>query len=196
MHTVFLYAHGKNGADFCRRGDDAPLQKGEVCCVWTPCFGAVWGDAYLFFCGRVPFVLAGAEPDLCGRARAQSQVTLALPAPRGGFYDCRNRPLTGLHQTWQAVCIPGQDSYGRLYRYAGPEQQSLLYQQRNARRPFLVELEQDLSQQGIRCFPVTQRYGAAPLACHLLGYLDGEEQGVGRAGSSPGIGLVRSGGAG
>lgn len=112
------------------------------------------------------------------RARAQSQVTLALPAPRGGFYDCRNRPLTGLHQTWQAVCIPGQDSYGRLYRYAGPEQQVLLYQQRNARRPFLVELEQDLSQQGVCCFPVTQRYGAAPLACHLLGYLDGEEQGV------------------
>lgn len=112
------------------------------------------------------------------RARAQSQVTLALPAPRGGFYDCRNRPLTGLHQTWQAVCIPGQDSYGRLYRYAGPEQQALLYQQRNARRPFLVELEQDLSQQGVCCFPVTQRYGAAPLACHLLGYLDGEEQGV------------------
>lgn len=112
------------------------------------------------------------------RARAQSQVTLSLPTPRGGFYDCQGRPLTGLHQTWQAVCIPGQDSYGRLYRYADPRQQALLYQQRNVRRPFLAEIRQDLSDQGVSCFRVAQRYGPAPLACHLLGYLDGEGRGV------------------
>lgn len=112
------------------------------------------------------------------RARAQSTVTLSLPVPRGGFYDCRGRPLTGLHRTWQAVCIPGQASYGRLYRYAGPQQQAQLYQQRNARSPFLVEIRQDLSDQGVPCCPVAQRYGPVPLACHLIGYLDGEGRGV------------------
>ena len=49
------------------------------------------------------------------RAAGQSVVTLPLPARRGNFYDCENHLLTGLQTGWYALCLPGTDSYARLY---------------------------------------------------------------------------------
>lgn len=112
------------------------------------------------------------------RAAAQSTVTLTLPARRGNFYDCKGRLLTGLGEQWLALCLPGGENYARLYPYASPAGQAVLYQKRNASRPFLVEVQQDASALGVSCYPVPRRYGDAPLAAALLGYLDGEGHGV------------------
>ena len=114
------------------------------------------------------------------RASAQSEAVLRLPAARGNFYDCDGLPLTGLSEQWLALCFPGEGSYARLYPYADADGQAVLYRERNASRPFLLEVAQDVRGLGVRCYAVPRRYAAAPLAEHLIGYLDGE--GLGAAG--------------
>ena len=112
------------------------------------------------------------------RAAAQSTVRLALPARRGNFYDCKGRLLTGMGCRWLALCLPGQGSYTRLYTLAETAGQMQLYQKRNAARPFLLDVGQDVSVLGVRSYAVPRRYGDAPLAAVLLGYLDREGHGV------------------
>ena len=112
------------------------------------------------------------------RAAAQSTVRLALPARRGDFYDCKGRLLTGMGCRWLALCLPGQGSYTRLYTLAETAGQVQLYQKRNAARPFLLDVGQDVSVLGVRSYAVPRRYGDAPLAAALLGYLDRAGHGV------------------
>ena len=112
------------------------------------------------------------------RAEAQSTATLMFPARRGNFYDCNGHLLTGLGEQWLALSLPGEGSYTKLYPYASKAGQAMLYQKRNASRPFLVEVTRDVSAMGAWCYAVPRRYGDAPLASALLGYLDGEGHGV------------------
>lgn len=118
------------------------------------------------------------NPTYAARAEAQSTVQLELPARRGNFYDYDGLPLTGLGERWFALCIPGQGNYTKLYPLAGAAEQAKLYQKRNASGPFLLEVGQDLAWIGVPCYSVPRRYGSAPLAPALLGYLDGEGHGV------------------
>lgn len=116
--------------------------------------------------------------EYAARAAAQSETVLRLPAIRGNFYDCDGLPLTGTTEQWLALCFPGEGSYARLYSYTDEEGQALLYRNRNSARPFLLEVSQDVSGLGVQCYAVPRRYAAAPLARHLLGYLDGEGHGA------------------
>lgn len=112
------------------------------------------------------------------RAAAQSEAVLRLPAARGNFYDCDGLPLTGLSEQWLALCFPGESSYARLYPYADADGQARLYRERNTSRPFLLDVVQDVSRLGVRCYAVPRRYAAAPLAEQLIGYLDSEGHGA------------------
>lgn len=112
-----------------------------------------------------------------GRRRRAKRFSACLR--RGGnFYDCDGLPLTGLSEQWLALCFPGEGSYARLYPYADADGQAVLYRERNASRPFLLEVAQDVRGLGVRCYAVPRRYAAAPLAEHLIGYLDGEGRGA------------------
>ena len=48
----------------------------------------------------------------------------------------------------------------------------------NTSRPFLLDVVQDVSGLGVRCYAVPRRYAAAPLAEQLIGYLDSEGHGA------------------
>ena len=54
----------------------------------------------------------------------------------------------------------------------------MLYRERNTSRPFLLDVVQDVSGLGVRCYAVPRRYAAAPLAEQLIGYLDSEGHGA------------------
>ena len=95
------------------------------------------------------------------RAAAQSVVTLRLSARRGNFYDCDGHLLTGLGTKWEALCVPGEGNYTRLFSCTDVAGQALLYQKRNALAPFFLEVEQDVSALGIFCWPVSVRSPAA-----------------------------------
>lgn len=91
------------------------------------------------------------NPAYAARAAAQSVVTLRLPARRGNFYDCDGHLLTGLGTKWEALCVPGEGNYMRLFSCTDAAGQTLLYQKRNALAPFFLEVEQDVSELGISC---------------------------------------------
>lgn len=139
----------------------------------------VYGVLLLLFAvvlGRL-YLIAGNE-GYAGTARAQTITTLPLQAERGGFYDTNGVPLTGYSQRYYALSVPGESSYARLFGHVSYAGQNLLYQNRNAAAPFLVEVDGDLTAEGIYTYTVPQRYLPAPIAPHLLGYLDGTGSGV------------------
>lgn len=125
------------------------------------------------------------------RAKAQSEAELPLPARRGNFYDCSGRLLTGMEPCWQALCIPGENSYARLYDSTDGAGQALLYRNRNRAAPFLLEVSRDLSAQGIACYPSVRRYPETPLCQHLIGYLGSDS--CGAAGLEKALDSVLSG---
>lgn len=111
-------------------------------------------------------------------AAAQTANSLALPVRRGDFYDRCARPLTGVVPHWYALCVPGDSSYAALFPFVPFAAQAQLYDRRNSMVPFLIEVDRDLSPEGIFTAADAQRYLPVPIARHLIGYLNGEGQGV------------------
>lgn len=111
-------------------------------------------------------------------AGAQSAQVTELPRERGNFFDRDGQLLTGRIPEWYALCIPGDISYAALFPYVSYAEQTDLYEKRNTTQPFLIEVSQDLRSAGIPTYESAQRYLSTPIAVHLLGYLDGEGNGV------------------
>lgn len=132
--------------------------------------------AYSVVMGRL-FLLARNRA-FADTAQAQTVTTLQLDSSRGNIYDCKGRNLTAYGVEYYALSIPGESSYARLFNYVPYAGQSLLYSRRNSHEPFLVPVEEDLSAQGIYTYAVPGRYFPVPVAPHLLGYVNGEGEGV------------------
>ena len=132
--------------------------------------------AFSVVLGRL-FLLAQNQ-DYANTAQAQTITTLPLDSSRGDLYDCKGRNLTSYGVKYYALSIPGESSYARLFNYVPYAQQSLLYSLRNSHEPFLVQVDQDLSAQGIYTYAVPGRYFPVAVAPHLLGYVNGEGEGV------------------
>ena len=120
----------------------------------------------------------GTDTLYAASAGGQSASVTALPQQRGIFYDNTGRPLTGTVPRWYALCIPGDASYARLFPYVPFAAQTELYEYRNSVTPFLIEVEQDLTPQGIYTYRGAERTLPVPIATHLLGYLNGDGVGV------------------
>lgn len=112
------------------------------------------------------------------RAQSQTVTTLELSSARGDFYDHTGQKLTGAQTVYYALCIPGEESYVRLFDWVDLGTQSYLYQKRNAAVPFLVPVDRDLTDQGVYTYQATERYAANAVCVHLLGYLNDAGEGV------------------
>lgn len=136
--------------------------------VFLLAFAVVMGRLYLLATNR----------EYAQNAQQQSVTRLELEPSRGNIYDCRGVRFTGGDPRYFALSIPGESSYTQLFQYVPYKSQDLLYEKRNALAPFLIEVDRDLSQQGIYTYAVPQRYPEMPIAEHLLGYVDGEGKGA------------------
>lgn len=117
--------------------------------------------------------------DLTQAAQRQSSYRLDVAQTRGAFYDCNGQPLTDLESDTVAAVSPSVEAMEALAQAITGPQRSGVLQQLQEGKPFLCSLEQGpLSAQGVSCFAVTRRYGAHPIAPHLLGYLDGDGRGA------------------
>lgn len=132
--------------------------------------------AFALVLGRL-FLLAQNQ-DFADTALAQTVTTLPLEGARGNLYDCKGRCLTSYGLEYYALCVPGESSYARLFDHTSYAGQSLLYSRRNSSEPFLVQVDADLTDQGVYTYAVPQRYFPAPVAPHLIGYLNGDGRGV------------------
>lgn len=120
----------------------------------------------------------GTDTAYAASAGGQSRSETELPAQRGNFYDSSGRALTGVVPRWYALCIPGDASYATLFPYVPFSAQAELYERRNSVTPFLIEVDRDLTAEGIYTFAGAQRSLPLPFAPHLLGYLNGDGVGV------------------
>lgn len=139
-----------------------------VCCVLTALFCVVLCRTFW----------VGTDTAYAASAGAQTVSDTALPRRRGNFTDRNGKLLTGVKQKYYALCIPGDASYSTLFPYVSYTAQAMLYEKRNAGTPFLVEVERDLSLQGVYTFASAQRYLPMAISSHLIGYLDSEGHGV------------------
>lgn len=131
-------------------------------------FGVVLGRLYLL----------ASNQQYAATAQRQTVTHIPLEPRRGNIYDCMGRSFTGGAPRYFALSIPGESSYARLFQYVPYQKQNLLYQKRNALAPFLVEVDRDLTDQGIYTYTVPCRYPEVPLAEHLVGYVNGSGEGV------------------
>ena len=132
--------------------------------------------AFSVVIGRL-FLLAQ-NTDYAQTAKNQTITTLTLEQQRGNLYDTNGHCLTRAENRYFALSIPGESSYAELFQYVSYEEQATLYKKRNAISPFLVEVNGDLNDLGVYTYTVPQRYYGIPIAEHLIGYLDGDGQGV------------------
>lgn len=120
----------------------------------------------------------GTDTAYAASAGGQSASLTELPQRRGDFYDRSGRPLTGTVPRWYALCIPGDASYATLFPYVPFAAQAELYERRNSVTPFLIEVDRDLTADGIYTYKGAQRTLPLPFAEHLLGYLNADGVGV------------------
>ena len=150
-----------------RKGETTPMsiRRLAVLCIAMLCAGM------LVLC-RVFWIAA--DQSYAASAAAQTVSETVLPIRRGNFYDRIGRPLTGVTPRWYALCIPGDSSYATLFPFVPFAQQAQLYARRNSITPFLIEVENDLSANGVFMVADARRYLPTPIARHLIGYLDGD----------------------
>ena len=145
---------------------------------WKRLLGLYAAIVFCFWVVLCRLYVVACNTGYAARARRQTVTTLELPPARGNFLDRNGVRLTGTGTGWYALCVPGEDSYTRLFDFAQGTDQKLLYRRRNARTPFLVQVNRDLSPEGIFTVPQPVRYPELPLCPHLIGYLDAAGQGV------------------
>ena len=106
----------------------------------------------------------GQQTAYAASAGGQSVQTLALPRARGDFYDRTGRRLTGLSPRYYALCLPGDAGYTALFPDVPYAEQGLLYERRNLASPFLIQVDRDLTAQGITTCTVPQHFGGSTAA--------------------------------
>lgn len=131
--------------------------------------------AFMFIAGRV--AMLSANRAYAAAAFAQSATYTPLDAGRGNLYDCHFTPLTNAVRQKCVLISPTRDSYYDLFDLVPAESRPDLYESIQKSRPFLLPVTGEAGEK----YPVfyqTQRYFPQPIAQHLIGYLDGEGNGV------------------
>lgn len=113
--------------------------------------------------------------DAAGR---QSIYKLTVGTSRGNIYDANMNLLVGSTKKTVAAVIPTIENISVLNTVLGEEKRSLLGSALENGKPFVVELEENIEQDGIDVFEVPVRYSAGQLAVHVIGYLDSEGNGA------------------
>lgn len=131
-------------------------------------------------CAALMFVRVGSiavDPELADTAATQSRYTLTFGTTRGQIYDCRMRPLVDQEERFLAACLPMPENMAAL------SSSSILLGDiaalSESGRPFLVSCafpQTDIP--GVEIFSVTRRSSSDQLARHIVGYCDGDGNGV------------------
>ena len=104
--------------------------------------------------------------------------TVEIKDSRGDFYDCKGEKLTGDECVYYVVFLPCDES---LLRFAtetsGEERDEGLKNLRN-NKPAVIKRKNKISGKGIYSFKTAERYGENLGLEHIIGYLNGEGNGV------------------
>lgn len=120
--------------------------------------------------------ILASRPVLQTTGQIQSTRTLTVYSGRGTIYDCKLDALTNRETAYRAAVIPTEESISRLIGHCDRSKQQLEELLENG-TAFVCTIDKPtLASEEILVFAVKERYDG--LASHLLGYLDGEGNGV------------------
>lgn len=111
-------------------------------------------------------------------ANNQSSYTIEIARTRGGIYDCKLNRLTDTKKGNIISVLPSDQSIAAVAKYVTGTARHTILEQMKDRLPFAARTEEKIYSQDIENFSVAERYSEKPIAPHIIGYLDGEDNGV------------------
>lgn len=113
-------------------------------------------------------------------ADRQSSYVLNIDTKRGQIYDCNFTPLVETQTEYIASVLPVREAANTIFAQLETlEEREAVYKQFEEQKPFLYRLKNnDVYSKGIDVFEVTKRYSSTQIAAHVIGYLNGDEDGV------------------
>lgn len=136
------------------------------CCVFV---------AALAFCCILRLIRVGST--VLPAAALQNTVSVEVESGRGLIYDCKGRSVYTKKQQ-ACVFLPCLQSLQTVQNYCGGSTLQQALQRLNNNLPFVLLQENKINQKGVYCTPVVNRAQAPYGLEHLLGYVNGEGQGV------------------
>lgn len=107
----------------------------------------------------------------------QGKYTVTVAHARGTVYDCEMRRLTNTTSKTVAVLPPTAKAVAAVTEYLGNNAMTALEQLKSG-KPILCEVTSDFECEGAYTSTVDAELATDQLACHLIGYIDGEGKGV------------------
>lgn len=141
--------------------------------------------AIVVFCALViafvglEFRIAGIGTGSVQAANTASAMTIDVASLRGTVYDCKLRELTNAETEIYAAAKPTNQAAALLKENLLPEVFESVKERMSTGKPVVVKTESAIENSAdIKSFFVPQRYYGNSLACHVIGYLDAEKNGV------------------
>ena len=119
---------------------------------------------------------AGNNSHFLQAAGTQSLYSTEIASSRGVIYDCNLEPLTNTDSQILAVCTPTAQCLSQLMPIA--EESIDMESAIQEGKPVVVPVESKEDIDGVRYFTVSRRYSSDSLCTNLIGYIDGEGNGV------------------
>lgn len=117
--------------------------------------------------------------DVRQAAAASSSKTLDVATLRGTVYDCKMRRLTNAEYDIYAAAKPSVESLAALKGKVMPDIFESVMQKMSKGNPVAVRVEEAPEEnENIICERIPRRYSAAFTACHIIGSIDSEGNGI------------------
>lgn len=108
----------------------------------------------------------------------QSTYTLQVASARKTIYDCNLQPLTNTEKRYVAAVAPSVENIGQLQSVTTDSQRNEIFSSYENGKPFLIQIESPLNENGIVSFPIYKRYSSPQPASNLIGYLENASNGI------------------
>lgn len=112
-------------------------------------------------------------------ANSYSSMTVDLATLRGTVYDCNLQPLTNGETQLYAAAKPSGYSLGQLKSKVLPDVFDYVMERMSQGKCVAVKIDSPIAENNdIKEISVPVRYASDSLACHVIGYINGEARGV------------------
>lgn len=108
-----------------------------------------------------------------------STKSIDLVSLKGTIYDCNLNPITNAQTEIYIAAKPSNRALGALKEVLLPEVFESVKERLSKGKPIAVKSEKAVgNSEDIKCIYVPKRYGESTFACHIIGYTDGDNNGV------------------
>lgn len=112
-------------------------------------------------------------------ANSAASMSTDIAYLRGTVYDCNGNLLTNSEISFYAAAKPANDALSSLRQALDSETFEYAKERMSQGKAVTVKLTDELTDSSnIRVFSVPERYGEDSLACHIIGYLDSQRNGI------------------